>query len=517
MKLKNEKSKKKKEEAKESETSKLRVYNPPKGASQDWSWKSKKYSVIADWVLIRKKEKIIADIFYTYYSLKKEKNKNSRSLTFVFNGGPGASSAYLHVGALGPKSVQFGAKGESLPPPFFLKENKDSWLEFTDLVFVDPVGTGFSRSLEEVDFTPPEENVKEGLGKEANSQEFYKMNRDLESICEFVQQFLSKHHRWSSMIFIAGESYGGFRVAMLSRKLQEDYGVGLKGVILISPCLELNTLDASSDYDILPWVGAFPSMAAAAAYHKKSRFFSKSEKGLKLGSNLRSFLKPAEIFSLTELTSLLTQGEMMDSKKRESITKKVVQFLGIPLEKVIHNHGRFHFFQFCRLLLAEERKWCGMYDASLTTWDPFPDRESYEGPDPNLSGLEHVFTHGIHSLLRDQLRLDCERQYHLLNEDVNRSWQRDKQSHFFDLQVGSVDDLRYAMSMNPSMNVFICHGIFDLVTPYFSSARVIELMKLPVELKKKISFQVFHGGHMFYTWKYSRQAFTSDMQKFYKT
>ena len=494
-----------------------KTYQPPKGQKKTWPWKlagkSVDCSVVADWLLIRKKEKPIADIFYTYYSCKPD--KKNRPVTFVFNGGPGASSAYLHVGAMAPKAVSFGKRGECLPPPALLKDNPDSWFDFTDLVFVDPVGTGFSRSLEEVDLSLPGEKEKSKSDSQPPTQEFYNMNRDLETIGEFIQQFLSKNRRWSSPVFIAGESYGGFRVAKLSRKLQEDYGVGLCGVILISPCLELNAL-SSSDYDVLYWVDSFPTMAASAAYHKKSPYFVKRKQEIEPGVDLRAFLKSAENFAVNEMSCLLVQGERMDAEKRKLIIQKTADFMGVPFEKMNKSNGRLHLWQFCRQLLQKERKWCGIYDTSITAYDPFPNREYFEGSDPTLSGIEHAFSHGINTLLREHLELDCERQYRLLNLEVNKNWKQDKQSHFFDLQIGAADDLRYAMAMSPQMKVFICHGVFDLVTPYFSTERVIQLMNLPEELKKQISFHVFYGGHMFYTWEYSRQIFKTQMQQFYK-
>ena len=497
----------------DSSKSKTRDYKPPKGQKKKWSLRVDGRSincfVVADWMLIRKKEKPIADIFYTYYS--SDLDKANRPITFVFNGGPGASSAYLHVGAIGPKTVCFGKKGECLPPPAQLKDNIDSWFGFTDLVFVDPVGTGFSRSLEEVDLGLTGEKEKRESKAKDSHKEFYKINRDLESIGEFIQQFLSKYRRWSSPVFIAGESYGGFRVAKLSRKLQEEYGVGLRGVILISPCLELNSL-SSNDYDILHWVESFPTMAASAAWHEKSSCLG----SLEIDKSIRVALEQAEDFAVNELSCFLVQGERMPVEKRKAIIQKIVDFIAVPFEKISKSNGRLHLIQFCRLLLQRERKWCGMYDTSVTTYDPFPGRDQFEGSDPTLSSVEHIFTHGINILLREHLELSCERQYRLLNIEVNESWKHDKQKHFFDLQIGATDDLRYAMAMNPEMKVFICHGIFDLVTPYFSSERVIHLMNLPEELKKQMDFQVFHGGHMFYTWEHSRKSFRSQMQKFYK-
>ena len=501
-------------------------YKPPEGRQKEWPWRYKGRknicSVRADWLLIRKKEKPVADIFYTYYFLKADHQPKSssrapvrrdRPLTFVFNGGPGASSAYLHVGAMAPRTIHFQDKGECPPFPSPLADNPDTWLAFTDLVFVDPVGAGFSRSLEEIDLSSPgQQNTKENESK-TSQKEFYEMNRDMDSLCEFIRRFLSGHRRWSSPVFIAGESYGGFRVAKLSRKLQEDYGVGLRGIVLISPCLELGALMTASDYNAVSWMEAFPTMSAVAAYHRKSSYFAGREKEMELGEDLQAFLQPAERFAVKELSGLLLEGEGMEPEKREGVMKKAGEFTGVPFDTVKAGGGRLRLQAFCRRLLKKERKWCGLYDASITSYDPFPDRDSYEGPEPTLSGNEPAFSHGINTLLRERLELECDREYRLLNLQVFRQWKLNTQKFSEDLQIGAMDDLRYAMAMCPDMRVFICHGAFDLVTPYFSSKRLIRLMNLPEPLKKQIVFTVFHGGHMFYTWKRSRRKFQSHVHK----
>ena len=506
------KEQEKKEQVKKIESS----YQKPKRQVQQREWSGRKekwnYTCVTDWLLIRKKEKPVADIFFTYYfkDLQHGENKSKRPVTFIFNGGPGASSAYLHIGAMGPKTIVFGDQGECLPPPARLQDNPDTWLDFTDLVFVDPVGTGFSRSLEEIDLSPPGEKSK----AEKEQLEFYKINRDLSAIGEFIQSFLSQHQRWSSPVFVAGESYGGFRAAKLSRKLQDEYGVGLCGAILISPALELNHL-TGNDYDSLYWLENFPTMAMTAFYHQKSCFFQKDKKPF-FKQNLSALLKPIEDFALNEVNRFLVQGENMSVEDREEIIKKIAYFIGMPVEKIKKNNGRISNFQFCRLLLEKERKWCGIYDTSITSYDPFPNKDYFAGADPTLYGVEHAFTHGINTLLREYLEVTCERDYRLLSLEVNQKWkQDDKNKHVFNLHIGSTDDLRYAIAMNPSMKVFICHGIFDLVTPYFSSKRIVGLMNLPDNLKKQLSFEVYYGGHMFYTWSDSRKKFKTHIKQLY--
>ena len=202
--------------------------------------------------MLRKDEKPTAEMFYTRYFGRLP--GKDRPITFVFNGGPGASSVYLHFGALGPRRVAFGPRGEPLPPPHKLLDNAETWLRFTDLVFIDPIGTGLSRMIPDADGKKETEKKVPGAKKDV---EYWGLKRDLESICEFIRKFLSRFNRWESPVYLAGESYGGFRVAKLVRLLQEDYGVALAGAVLISPALEFALLDPS-DYDALA-LGGFLS------------------------------------------------------------------------------------------------------------------------------------------------------------------------------------------------------------------------------------------------------------------
>ncbi len=490
-------------------TEKRRVfYHKPEACVKEWdlslSGRSVRVQAEMDWLLIRKKEKPVADMFYTYYRRLDLKSRASskRPLTFVFNGGPGASSVFLHIGAFGPKKAAFGERGQILPPPVQLQDNPESLIDKTDLVFIDPVGCGFSRAFDELDFSSPEEvSNSSAPTKPKPKKDFYKLEKDLQSLAEFIQLFLSRYRRWSSPLFLAGESYGGFRAARLSSKLYIEYGIALNGVIILSPCLELKAF-SSDDYDVLYWMDVFPSMAAAAAYHKKSTYFAGRDI---LKNPLSDFLRPAEDFATQELVSVLVQGERQ--KKREDILKKAQAFSGIPFETLKLAGGRLSMFQFLRQLLKEEGKWCGMYDAAQTIWDPFPHRIRFEGPDPTYHGYEPSFTQGIQCLFKEFMGLKCERKYRILNEEVNKSWQSDKKSHFFDINIGSADDLKSALALNPHLKVLLCHGVFDMVTPYFSSQRTLSLMRLKEDLKKQILFRLFYGGHMFYTWRDSLREF----------
>lgn len=221
---------------------------------------------------------------------------------FVFNGGPGASSAYLHLGAVGPKRVDFPAGGSLPPMPPRLVENESSWLAFTGLVFVDPVGTGFSRVIDrDRGNSKGEDPPKDGKDDERpDPKEYFGQKRDLESLCEFVGRWLSLNRRWGAPVFLAGESYGGYRVGRLVRLLQETTGVGLNGAILISPALEITGL-IPNDYDVLGWVDRVPTMAAAAVHHGRSRAFAPA-------TPLEAVLAEAAAFATGDYASFLIRG-----------------------------------------------------------------------------------------------------------------------------------------------------------------------------------------------------------------
>lgn len=458
------------------------------------------YTASADWMELRKEDKPVARMFHIAYC-KDDEETSKRPVTFIFNGGPGAASAYLHVGALGPLRAAFSPDGDPLPPPVQLVENSESWLEFTDLVFVDPIGTGFSRLIEEEGKDSKE--TKSG----ASFQEFWEVKRDLESFGQLIQGFLSKHKRWTSPVFIAGESYGGFRVAKLVRMLQEGFGIGLNGALLISPAIELSTL-VGTDYDVLHWCDSFPSMAASAYFHKKA-------KATLLELELVEFLEKAEVFVREKMLPMLLLGEAMPVEQREAIYEEMSSWMGLPASVIAEQKGRINIDKFRRSLLKEDGWVCGLHDATLTGMNPFKNRDTFEGPDPALFATERVFTSGINAMLREKLDVNPSLDYLLLNMKANLTWDDKTRKHFVQQTVGAMDELRYGMALNPHMKVMITHGYQDLVTPYFSSARLAGHMSLPPQLEKNLSLLNYHGGHMYYVWEESRKAFFNDAKEFF--
>src|SRR5215211_6484687 len=482
-------------------------HEPPHGAESAGTWNDLEYTATAKWLVLRKKEKPSAEIFSVSYVA--DGADEERPVTFVFNGGPGASSAYLHVGAVGPKRVDFPADGTlpALPPK--LVHNEESWLAFSDLVFVDPVGTGFSRIIDKEAEKKDGESKNGGGGQpggEPDPNEYFGYKRDLESLNEFMGRWLSANRRWGSPVFIAGESYGGYRVGRLVRVLQENAGIGLSGAILISPALEIGGL-ASGDYDVLPWVDRLPTMAGAAAHHGRSRAFEN-------GTPLDDVRREAETFATGDYTAFLTRGAAMPAGERERILSRFADFVGLSVEFVTRAEGRIPINVFARELLRDERKVLGLYDATITVTDPFPDREPFGGPDPTLSGIGAAYTMAINRQLRSEIGVETDREYTLLSYEVNQERQDDDKRHFFVPPVGATDDFRYGMALNPHVQAFITHGQFDLVTPYYASDRLRNLMRLEPAIADRVTVRHFGGGHMFYAWEASRRAFTAAISEF---
>jgi carboxypeptidase C (cathepsin A) len=487
-------------------------HQPPAGAQTTTTWAASgasiEYTASGQWTVLRKKERPAAEIFSVSYVAHVD---SDRPVTFIFNGGPGASSAFLHMGAVGPSRVGFPPDGSlpRMPPRLVL--NEESWLAFTDLVFVDPVGTGFSRVVEDEDEDGDKKKQEEKKKKKKKKQdseaaEYFGYKRDLESLCEFMGRWLSSHGRWGSAVFIAGESYGGYRVGRLVRMLQETAGIGLSGAVMISPALELEPLPPS-DYDALGWIDRVPTMAITAVHHRRSRAFP-------AGTAPEEVLREAETFATDDYASLLTRGASMHAVDRDRILERLGDLIGLPADLVARAEGRVAIDVFARELLRDERKVLGLYDATITTTDPFPDRETFAGPDPTLMGISPAYTTAINRQLRSEIGIDTDREYTLLSLEVNEAWRNDAPEHFFTPPVGATDDFRYGMSLNPHMKAFITHGRYDLITPYYASDRLRNLMRLDPETASRLTVRHFDGGHMFYAWEASRREFTAAIAAF---
>lgn len=454
------------------------------------------YKATAGWLHLYEGDKKTAELFHTYYRTTRG-DVAKRPVTFVFNGGPGAASAFLHVGALGPVRTATNADGTLPAAPVRLVDNQESWLPFTDLVFVDPVGTGLSRTIK-----------AEGVDKKADEKEdtfYWDVENDLTSLCDFISNFLSKHGRWRSPIYLAGESYGGYRTARLVRMLQEKQGVGLNGAFLISPAMEWDLLFAGR-FNTLAAATRLPSLAAAARFHGRSKRAGKKEQ-------LGNFLKRAEAYALAEYLSAFAQGPRLKAADRKAALEELSQWIGLTPEVLEAHDGRTSFMTFCRELLRDRKQVMGWYDASYAIDDPLPAAESFKGVDPTLGGIMRLYVAGANAHLRENLGLDAERKYELLSMDTNQKWQWSNKTTGDPMPAGAVEDLAVGISMNPDIKLSVVHGVYDLITPYFESKHLVEQLAQGSPIAKKIGFEVYEGGHMFYMWEKSRKAFTEDARK----
>jgi carboxypeptidase C (cathepsin A) len=488
-------------------------HEPPAGAETTARWTGGSepldYTATAKWLVLRKKEKPSAEIFSVSYVA--DGGDQTRPVAFVFNGGPGASSAYLHMGAVGPQRVAFPADGTlpTLPPQ--LVQNESSWLAYADLVFVDPVGTGFSRIIDpekKGDQDKPDGQPKPpGDGEKPDPDEYFGQKRDLESLSEFMARWLSEHDRWGSPVFIAGESYGGYRVGRLVRMLQEETGIGLNGAILISPALELTGL-AGDDYGVVQWVDLLPTMAAGAAFHGRSRAFA-------AGTPVADVFAGAEEFASGDYATFLIRGASLGAPERERTLSRLADLVGLPLELVTRAEGRVSPLVFARELLRDSQRVLGYYDVSITATDPFPDRPEYSAPDPTLSGISPAYTAAVNRQLRSGIGVRTDREYRLLSLEVNQAWKEDTKRHFFAPPEGATDSFRYGMALNPHMRAFLTHGRYDMATPYYASDRLRNLMRFDPDTAGRLTVRHFEGGHMFYAWEESRHAFAAAIAEFF--
>lgn len=457
------------------------------------------YQATAGWQTLFKADKKSAEMFHTYYRLG-DKAAAGRPLTFVFNGGPGAASAYLHVGAVGPVRVETNKDGTLPPAPVKLVPNKESWLPFTDLVFIDPIGTGLSRTIKG--------NGKGEDEKQSPDDETYYWDvaKDLDSLCEFISAFLSKHGRWRSPIYIAGESYGGYRGARLARLLQEK-GVGLSGAILISPVLEWDHLFASR-FNTQAAAIRLPTYAAAARHHGRSERAVAREA-------LSTFLKRAETYALGDYLTSFAMGARLSAADRKKQVATLSEWIGLTPDVLERHDGRPSIMTFVRELLRDEGKVLGLYDASYAVDDPLPASDSYAGVDPTLGGLDRLYVAGANAHLRENLGVDVEQQYKLLSMDVNRKWQWKNLAGGDPTPPGASEDVAVGLGMNPALKVLVVHGLYDLVTPYLDSKYFVEQLAQSSPTAEAVGFKTYEGGHMFYMWEKSRQAFAEDVRSLY--
>ncbi len=432
-------------------------------------------------------DKTKANLFFTAYeklpAAKSAAESAARPITFVFNGGPGAASVWLHMGTAGPKRVKLTDKGEAPPPPYQTVDNEFSWLDSTDLVFIDPVGTGYSRPA-------PGEDGKQ----------FYGVEEDLRWVAEFIRLYTTRNLRWASPKFLAGESYGTTRAAALSRHLLERQGITLNGVILISTVLNFQTLYFGNGNDV-PYVLFLPTYTAAAHYHGKL--------AEDLQKDLTAALKEAETFALGQYTSALAKGAALSDTERKEIAEKLARLTGLPIDVVRKANLRLDSDLFRKTLLVEKDQVVGRFDARLAGYDPDPLSRDPDH-DPSFNQFFAAYAGAFNDYARRELGYESDVQYDVLTGRV-QPWNYGRAGNGY---LNVADDLERAMRLSPHTKLMVCSGLNDLATPYLAAVSTVQHMQLNPNLRKNVTEKFYPGGHMLYHEAGSLKQLHADIQQF---
>ena len=399
---------------------------------------------------------------------------SKRPITFLFNGGPGAASVWLHLGAVGPRRLEVPADGTAPTAPYHVVDNAYSWLPATDVVFVDPVNTGYSRAA-----TPEQ------------AKEFFGVQEDIASMGEFIRLYLTKNNRWGSPVYLAGESYGTTRCAGLADYLQERLGVNVSGVILISTVINFAVLNPGENND-LGFALYLPSYASVAWYHKKLDMAKHAD--------LDALLKETEDFAGGDYIAALQKGSTLSDLDRQAIAAKISDLTGLPLPYVLEANLRIQPARFEKQLL---RSPTGIGDLVVGRFDgriaghPTDAQNDSQEYDPSLSGFYTAYTSAFNEYVRKTLKYENDLAYEVLSNRVNPcNWRSGTGDNGGFLYVG--DSLRDAMTHNPHLKLLVCSGHFDLATPYFGTDYQISHMTLAPEIRKNITQTYYPAGHMVY-------------------
>lgn len=426
-----------------------------------------------------------AEIFFTAYELDGVPDRAARPLTFAFNGGPGSASIWLHMGALGPKRVVMEKEGWMPSPPYRYEDNAASWLDQTDLVFIDPVGTGFSRA------------AKEDLDKK-----FWSFKGDIESVGEFIRLYLTRSKRWTSPLFLAGESYGTTRAAGLAGHLV-DRGIAFNGIVLISTVLDIGTIRFMPGHD-LPYQLFVPTYAATAWYH--GRLAADLQKRA-----LPDLMAEVKAWAEADLTLALMKGDRLTDAERRSVAKKLARYTGLSLDYVLGTNLRVEIHRFCKELLRDGRRSVGRLDSRFKGVEALAITERPEF-DPSMLAITPPYTAAFSQYVRGELRIETDLTYETLSRAVNEKWEWEK-GHM----PATGEALRSAIAKNPYMKVFVAQGYYDLATPLFATEYMLSHMNVDPAFRGNIEMENYEAGHMFYLDEASLAGFREDVERFVAT
>ena len=423
-----------------------------------------------------------ASIFHVAYERIGMSDRHKRPIVFAFNGGPGSSAVWLHMGALGPRIVPTTPDGtKTLPPPLIIKENPQSILDVADIVFIDPVSTGFSRA--------------KGKTKAA---EFHGVNGDIRSVGDFIRRWVTENDRWASPKYLLGESYGGIRAAGLADHLQDEFGMSLNGVVLLSSLIDFRTL-RSNVADDLSYSVFFPGLTATSHYHQK------------IQGNRNELVEQARAFAFGTYSQALLKGAAISAKEKKSVADQMAKFTGLPASLFVETNLRLSSTRFRKELLRDESKVLGRFDARIA-WPSTSPESDYASYDPSYSVAYGAFSTAINDYLSRDLGWEGHHPYKILTSDV-RPWDWGTSNSV----VNMARNLESAMRENPDLRILVMCGYTDLATPPANMQYSIDhLFNIPNERRKAIKFTWYEAGHMFYLNQPDLEKMRTDLVDFIK-
>ena len=428
------------------------------------------------------KDKIAAQIFYTAYTLDSEADPATRPLIFVFNGGPGSASVWLHMGALGPKRVDMGVEGFMPPPPFKQIDNAHTWLDLGDLVFIDPVGTGYSRAADPAD-----------------NEKYWGLEADLEAVGEFIRLYLSRKQRWTSPLYLAGESYGTTRAAGLAGHLI-DRGIAFNGVVLISTVMNFQTLRFTKAND-LPYALYLPSFCATAYYHGKLADELQARE-------LRELLHEVADWAEADYTVALGKGDRLTEGESRAIAERLSRYTGLSRRFILGADLRVNIMSFCKELLRDDKRAVGRLDSRFIGIMASAEGMTFDF-DPSMNAIVPPYTAVYNQYIRQELGYETDLNYEILSFKVNENWKY-QGGQFPDTSEG----LRAAFAKNPFMRVLVAQGYYDLATPFQAAYYSLAHMGLDRALRDNVTIAEYDAGHMMYLHEPSLAKLKADAAAF---
>ncbi|CUI17449.1 carboxypeptidase family protein [Candidatus Protochlamydia naegleriophila] len=445
--------------------------------------KSISYKAIAGTLLLKDdKCDPKASLFFISYTKDGVDDLSQRPVTFCFNGGPGSSSVWLHMGTFGPKRVALTDNGDALPP-YHLVDNEFSILDVTDLVFIDPVSTGYSRAI-------PADTAKDYHGVE----------EDIKSVAEFIRLYITRYNRWESPKFIAGESYGTTRAAGLAGYLHDQYYVNVNGLVLVSSVLNFQSIDFSVGND-LSYLLFLPSYTATAWYHKKLPADLQN-------ASLDEVLKQARDFVTDDYSTALFKGDLLTSEQRKNMVQKLARFTGLTPDYIERSNLRIDMMRYAKELLRTQRRTVGRFDSRFQGIDIDAVGEYFEY-DPSADAIFGAFTATFNHYVRTDLKWEKDTHYKILTNV--QPWKYGNGNQYLNV----AENLRSVMTKNPYMRVFVANGYYDLATPFFATEYTFNHLGLDPSFPGHVTMTYYDAGHMMYIYRPALIQLKRDLAQYY--